>query len=150
MRWGVLTGGGDCPGLNAALRAIVRYGHAERGATVIGFADGWRGVLDNEAKELTIDDVRGILPRGGTFLGTSGVQPHRIEGGVARVRETFGVHRLDGMLVIGGEGTIAEASQIGVPVIGMPKTIDNDVCGTDASIGFHTAAQIATDLVDRL
>jgi 6-phosphofructokinase 1 len=150
MRLGVLTGGGDCPGLNAALRAIVRYGHAERGATVIGFADGWRGVLDNDAKELTIDDVRGILPKGGTVLGTSGVQPHRVEGGVERVRETFGVHRLDGMLVLGGEGTISEAVRLSVRVIGLPKTIDNDVCGTDASIGFHTAAQIATDLVDRL
>jgi 6-phosphofructokinase 1 len=150
MRFGILTGGGDCPGLNAALRAVVRHGHAERGATLIGFADGWRGVLENDAKELTIDDVRGILPRGGTVLGTSGVQPHRFKHGAERVRDTFAIHRLDGMLVLGGEGTIAEAMRLGVPVIGMPKTIDNDVCGTDASIGFHTAAQIATDLIDRL
>jgi ATP-dependent phosphofructokinase / diphosphate-dependent phosphofructokinase len=150
MRFGLLTGGGDSPGLNAAIRAIVRHGHAARGATLIGFAYGWRGVLDNDATELTIDDVRGILPRGGTVLGTSGVQPHRVDGGVERVRETLAVHRLDGVIVLGGEGTIGEAARLGVPVIGIPKTIDNDVRGTDASIGFHTAAQVATDLVDRL
>jgi ATP-dependent phosphofructokinase / diphosphate-dependent phosphofructokinase len=150
MRFGILTGGGDCPGLNAAIRAAVRRGDGERGATLIGFHDGWRGVVDNEAKELTNDDVRGILPRGGTILGTSGVQPHRLEGGLDRVRDARAVHRLDGFIVLGGEGTIAEAGRLDVPVIGIPKTIDNDVGGTDASIGFHTAAQIATDLVDRL
>jgi ATP-dependent phosphofructokinase / diphosphate-dependent phosphofructokinase len=150
MRIGILTGGGDCPGLNAAIRAVVRYGDGEHGATVIGFRDGWGGVLDDEADELTIDDVRGILPRGGTILGTSGVQPHRVEGGVAKVKDALGVYRLDGFIVLGGEGTIGEAASLGVPVIGIPKTIDNDIDGSDASIGFHTAAQIATDLVDRL
>jgi 6-phosphofructokinase 1 len=128
----------------------VRYGDGERGCTLIGFRDGWRGVLEGNADELTIDDVRGILPKGGTILGTSGTQPHRIEGGDAIVKEALEVHRLDGFIVMGGEGTIGEATRLGVPVIGIPKTIDNDIAGTDASIGFHTAAQIATDLIDRL
>jgi 6-phosphofructokinase 1 len=150
MRLGILTGGGDCPGLNAAIRAAVRRGDGELGATLIGFHDGWRGVVDNDADELTNDDIRGILPRGGTILGTSGMQPHRIEGGAEKVRDALAIHRLDGFVVLGGEGTIGEALELGVPVIGIPKTIDNDVGGTDASIGFHTAAQIATDLIDRL
>jgi ATP-dependent phosphofructokinase / diphosphate-dependent phosphofructokinase len=150
MRLGLLTGGGDCPGLNAAIRAVVRHADGERGMTVIGFRDGWRGVIDNDADELTIDDIRGILPRGGTILGTSGVQPTRVPAGVDRVRRTRDIHRLDGFLVIGGEGTIGVAAELGVPAIGVPKTIDNDIVGTDASIGFTTAAQIATDLIDRL
>jgi 6-phosphofructokinase 1 len=151
MRLGILTGGGDCPGLNAALRAAVRHGDVERGGSFVGFRFGWRGVLEGLAEELTIEDVRGILPRGGTILGTSGTQPHRVEGGVAKVREALSVHRLDGFVVIGGEGTIGAAAEMpDVPVIGVPKTIDNDIRGTDASIGFQTAAQIATDLIDRL
>jgi len=150
MRFGILTGGGDCPGLNAAIRAAVRRGDGERGATLIGFRDGWRGVLDNDADELTNDDIRGILPRGGTILGTSGTQPHRVDGGPNKVRDALAVHRLDGFIVLGGEGTIAEAIALDVPVIGIPKTIDNDIPGTDASIGFQTAAQVATDLIDRL
>ena len=135
MRVGILTGGGDCPGLNAAIRAAVRHGTGERGCTLIGFRDGWRGVVDGDADELTRDDVRGILPRGGTILGTSGMQPHRLDGGAAKVREALAVHRLEGFIVIGGEGTIGEAARLDV---------------TDASIGFHTAAQVATDLIDRL
>jgi 6-phosphofructokinase 1 len=151
MRLGILTGGGDCPGLNAALRAALRHGDGERGASFVGFRYGWRGVVDGLAEELTIEDVRGILPRGGTILGTSGTQPHRLPGGVDRVREALEVHRLDGFLVIGGEGTLGEAAHLGdVPVIGVPKTIDNDIRGTDVSIGFQTASQIATDLIDRL
>jgi ATP-dependent phosphofructokinase / diphosphate-dependent phosphofructokinase len=151
VRVGILTGGGDCPGLNAAIRAAVRYADAERGLTVIGFRDGWRGVIDGLAEELTVADVRGLLPRGGTILGTSGAQPQRIEGGVDRVREAVEVHRLDGFIVLGGEGTLGAAAQMpDVPTIGIPKTIDNDLRGTDVTIGFHTAAQVATDLVDRL
>ena len=150
MRLGILTGGGDCPGLNAAIRAVVRAGD-QRGVTVLGFRDGWRGVLDGEAHQLSIEDVRGILPRGGTILGTSGTQPSLIEGGPDRVRDAIGVHGLDGFIVIGGEGTMgASAAMPDVPVIGIPKTIDNDIGGTDASIGFWTAAQIATDSIDRL
>jgi 6-phosphofructokinase 1 len=151
MRLGILTGGGDCPGLNAAIRSAVRYGDDEHGVGFVGFRDGWRGVLEGDAEELTIDDVRGILPRGGTILGTSGVQPHRVDGGVERVREALRIHRLDGFLVIGGEGTLGAAHAIeGLPVVGIPKTIDNDIRGTEACIGFHSAAQIATDLIDRL
>ena len=150
MRLGILTGGGDCPGLNAAIRAVVRAGD-QRGVTVLGFRDGWRGVLDGEAHQLSIEDVRGILPRGGTILGTSGTQPSLIEGGPDLVRDAIGVHGLDGFIVIGGEGTMGtSAAMPDVPVIGIPKTIDNDIGGTDASIGFWTAAQIATDSIDRL
>ena len=150
MRFGILTGGGDCPGLNAAIRAVVRAGE-QRGVTVLGFRDGWRGVLDGEAHQLSIEDVRGILPRGGTILGTSGTQPSLIEGGPDLVRDAIGVHGLDGFIVIGGEGTMGtSAAMPDVPVIGIPKTIDNDIGGTDASIGFWTAAQIATDSIDRL
>jgi 6-phosphofructokinase 1 len=150
MRLGILTGGGDCPGLNAAIRAVVRAGD-QRGVTVLGFRDGWRGVLDGEAHQLSIEDVRGILPRGGTILGTSGTQPSLIEGGPELVRDAIGVHGLDGFIVIGGEGTMGtSAAMPDVPVIGIPKTIDNDIGGTDASIGFWTAAQIATDSIDRL
>ncbi|MGE5227857.1 MAG: 6-phosphofructokinase [Planctomycetaceae bacterium] len=150
MRLGILTGGGDCPGLNAAIRSAVRYGEDERGVSFVGFRDGWRGVLEGDAEELTIDDVRGILPRGGTILGTSGVQPQRVAGGVERVREALRIHRLDGLLVIGGEGTLGAAYAVEVPVVAIPKTIDNDIRGTQACIGFHSAAQIATDLIDRL
>jgi ATP-dependent phosphofructokinase / diphosphate-dependent phosphofructokinase len=151
MRLGLLTGGGDCPGLNAAIRAIVRYAQDSHGATVYGFRDGWRGVMEGTADELTRDDVRGILTRGGTILGTSGVQPFRLPDGVDRVRETLEVHRLDGFIVIGGEGTMgACAAMPEVPVVGVPKTIDNDIAGTDHSIGFRTAVQIAADLIDRL
>lgn len=150
MRLGILTGGGDCPGLNAAIRSVVRSAD-DAGITVLGFRDGWRGVLDGKAHELTLEDVRGILPRGGTILGTSGVQPHRVEGGADLVREAVDVHGLHGFVVIGGEGTMGASAELSdVPVIGVPKTIDNDIGGTDASIGFWTAAQIATDLIDRL
>jgi ATP-dependent phosphofructokinase / diphosphate-dependent phosphofructokinase len=150
MRLGILTGGGDCPGLNAAIRVVVRYGH-HRGVTVVGFRDGWRGVLNSAAHELTEEDVRGILPRGGTILGTSGTQPSLIEGGPDLVREAVDVHALDGFIVIGGEGTMGTtAAMPDVPVVGIPKTIDNDIGGTDASIGFWTAAQTATDSIDRL
>jgi 6-phosphofructokinase 1 len=149
MRLGILTGGGDCPGLNAAIRSVVRSA-SDAGIDVFGFRDGWRGVLEGSAQELTLADVRGILPRGGTILGTSGVQPHRVDGGPELVREALDVHGLDGFVVIGGEGTMGASAPLGVPVIGIPKTIDNDIGGTDASIGFWTAAQIATDLIDRL
>ena len=149
MRVGILTGGGDCPGLNAAIRAAVRHGTGERGCTLIGFRDGWRGVVDGDADELTRDDVRHPASRRHD-PGHDGMQPHRLDGGAAKVREALAVHRLEGFIVIGGEGTIGEAARLDVPVIGIPKTIDNDILGTDASIGFHTAAQVATDLIDRL
>lgn len=151
VRIGLLTGGGDCPGLNAAIRAVVRHAHEEVGATVFGFRDGWRGVMEGSADELTRDEVMGILPRGGTILGTSGTQPSSTPDGVERVRETIEVHQLDGFIAIGGEGTMSAcAAMSDVPVVGVPKTIDNDIGGTDHSIGFQTAVQVAADLIDRL
>jgi ATP-dependent phosphofructokinase / diphosphate-dependent phosphofructokinase len=151
MRLGVLTGGGDCPGLNAAIRAVVRHAHGRYASSVLGFRDGWRGVLEGHAQELSLADVRGLLPRGGTILGTSGVQPFLEPGGVDRVREAIEVHGLDGFVVIGGEGTMGACAKMPeVPVVGIPKTIDNDIGGTDLSIGFQSAVQIATDLIDRL
>ncbi len=150
MRLGILTGGGDCPGLNACIRAVVRHGD-DRGVSILGFRDGWRGVLEGSAHQLSIEDVRGLLPRGGTILGTSGTQPSLIEGGPELVADALSVHALDGFVVIGGEGTMGtSAAMPNVPLIGIPKTIDNDIGGTDASIGFWTAAQVATDSIDRL
>ena len=154
MRLGVLTGGGDCPGLNAVLRAVVRRGVQAHDAAVVGFRDGWRGVLDDDAFELGLPEVTGILHRGGTILGSSGVDPIRVEDGVARVGKTLAAHGLDGLIAVGGEGTMGAAARLsaehGVPVVGIPKTIDNDLPGTDVTVGFHTAVQVATDAIDRL
>ncbi len=148
---GIFTGGGDCPGLNAAIRAAVRRAVAS-GMHVFGFRDGWRGVMDGEVQELTIDAVAGILPRGGTILGSSGANPYH-EGGTERIRATVRDLGLDALIAIGGEGTLGAAARLaddGVPVVGVPKTIDNDLQGTDFCIGFHTAVQVATDAIDRL
>ncbi len=152
-RIGILTGGGDCPGLNAAIRAIVRRAD-QHNVQTFGFQHGWKGVLHHEAEQLTIASTRGLLDRGGTLLGTSRVDPYREEGGVDAIRETLEVHRLDGLIVIGGEGTLAAATRLwedeGIPIVGIPKTIDNDVNRTDLTIGFLTAVDIATEAVDRL
>ncbi|MGZ4151683.1 MAG: ATP-dependent 6-phosphofructokinase, partial [Actinomycetota bacterium] len=148
---GIFTGGGDCPGLNAAIRAAVRRAVGS-GMQVFGFRDGWRGVMDGEVQDLTIDAVAGILPRGGTILGSSGANPYN-EGGIERVRSTVRDLGLDALIAIGGEGTLGAAARLaddGVPVVGVPKTIDNDLQGTDFCIGFHTAVQVATDAIDRL
>src|ERR671922_1960047 len=153
VRVGVLTGGGDCPGLNAVIRAIVRKGIDEYGHAIIGFRDGWRGVLDNEYDELTIESTRGILHRGGTILGTSRTNPVKDEEGPAMARETMRSLKLDGLIAIGGEDTLGAANRLdedGVPVVGVPKTIDNDIGGTDMTFGFDTALQVATDAIDRL
>jgi 6-phosphofructokinase 1 len=153
MRIGLLTGGGDCPGLNAVIRAVVRKAIDTYGDQVVGFRDGWRGVLDDAFEELTIESTRGILPRGGTILGSSRTNPYKREDGVPRVRETLAAHDLDGLIAIGGEDTLGVASRLhgeGVSVIGVPKTIDNDLGGTDVTFGFDTALQIATDAIDRL
>jgi len=153
MRLGVLTGGGDCPGLNAVIRAVVRRGVRAHQMEFVGFRDGWRGVLDDATQELGIKQTTGILPRGGTILGSSGANPYRFEGGPRKVAETIERHELDGLVVIGGEGTLGAAARLaddGVRVVGVPKTIDNDLGGTDVTVGFHTAAQVATDAVDRL
>ena len=151
-RIGVLTGGGDCPGLNGAIRGVVRSAIGGLGWEVVGFRNGWRGVMDGDILELSTESVRGILHRGGTILGSSGTDPYH-ESGIDRVRATFEELRIEGMIAIGGEGTLGAAANMteeGLAVIGIPKTIDNDLCGTDYCIGFHTAVQIATDAIDRL
>lgn len=154
QRIGILTGGGDCPGLNAVIRAVVRNAVERHNITCFGFPDGWRGVIDGEAEQLTIASTRGILHRGGTILGTSRVDPYREEDGVARIKEALDLHRIDGLIVVGGEGTLSAATRLsddeGIPLVGVPKTIDNDVGGTELTVGFITAVDIATEAVDRL
>jgi phosphofructokinase-like protein len=153
VRFGLLTGGGDCPGLNAVIRAVVRKGVDGYGDELVGFRDGWRGVLDDVADELTIESTRGILPRGGTILGSSRTNPRKREDGNEVVRQTLERHRLDGLIAIGGEDTLGAAQQLyegGVNVLGVPKTIDNDLGATDQTFGFDTALQVATDAIDRL
>ena len=154
MKIGLLTGGGDCPGLNAVIRAITRKAVDVNGDTVLGFYDAWDGVLEQRYIELNTSVVRGLLPRGGTILGTRRGSPFDTSDGVDRVKKTFADLKLDALVVIGGNGSLTVASmlheQYGLPVIGVPKTIDNDVVGTDATFGFQTAVQIATDAIDRL
>jgi 6-phosphofructokinase 1 len=150
----VLTGGGDCPGLNAAIRAIVRKGIDYYGDAIVGFRDGWRGPLDNLHEELTVESTRGILPRGGTILGTSRTNPFKRDDGPERVQETIASLHLDGLIAIGGEDTLGAATRLhgdhGVAVLGVPKTIDNDLAATDVTFGFDTALQVATEAIDRL
>ncbi len=153
VRIGLLTGGGDCPGLNAVIRAVVRKGIDGYGDQLIGFRDGWRGVLEEQLGELSIESTRGILPRGGTILGSSRTNPYKREDGPARVRETLDRQRLDGLIAIGGEDTLGAASRLcsdGVNVIGVPKTIDNDLGATDVTFGFDTALHVASEAIDRL
>ena len=153
MRVGLLTGGGDCPGLNAVIRAVVRKAIDGYGGHVIGFRDGWRGVLEDSFDELTIESTRGILPRGGTILRSSRTNPYRREGGPEKVRETLASHGVDGLIAIGGEDTLGVANRLygeGVNVVGVPKTIDNDLGATDVTVGFDTALHVATEAIDRL
>jgi 6-phosphofructokinase 1 len=153
MRIGVLTGGGDCPGLNAVIRAVVRNGCATYGDEVIGFLDGWSGVLENRTMPLDVERCRGILPRGGTLIGTSRYQPFMFPDGPERCRRTLDDNGIDALVCIGGEGTLAvtrEMHEIGFAVVGVPKTIDNDIGATERTFGFDTAVQIVTDAIDRL
>ena len=153
MRVGVLTGGGDCPGLNAAIRAIVRKGVGEHGHEFVGYRDGWRGPLEGVSEPLAIADVRGILPRGGTILGSSRTNPLSHEDGISRVCATLEADGVEGLIAIGGEDTLGVASKLaeaGVPVVGVPKTIDNDLGATDYTFGFDTAVNIAMGSIDRL
>jgi phosphofructokinase-like protein len=154
MRIGLLTGGGDCPGLNAVIRATVRRGLDLAENSFVGFRYGWAGVLEDDAVELTRESTAGILPRGGTILGTSRTNPFDgRSGGLEQVKATFERERLDALIPIGGEDTLGVAlhlSDEGLPLVGVPKTIDNDIGGTDVTFGFHTAVQIATDAIDRL
>ena len=153
MRIGVLTGGGDCPGLNAVIRAVVRKAERHYGDTVLGFHDGYRGLMENDWTELDVESCRGILPRGGTILGTSRIQPYAVHEGVERVRLTMSEQGVDALIAIGGEGTLGATRDLhddGVRVVGVPKTIDNDIAATEMTFGFDTAVQIATDAIDRL
>jgi ATP-dependent phosphofructokinase / diphosphate-dependent phosphofructokinase len=153
MRLALLTGGGDCPGLNAVIRAIVRKGVDGYGDHLVGFRDGWRGVLENSFIELDIESTRGILPRGGTILGSSRTNPYKRDDGVQLVRETLAGLELDGLVAIGGEDTLGVANKLhqdGVNVLGVPKTIDNDLGATDVTFGFDTALRVATEAIDRL
>jgi phosphofructokinase-like protein len=153
MRVGVLTGGGDCPGLNAAIRAVVRKAEVSHDDHVIGFRNGWRGVITDESEPLDVRRCRGILPRGGTILGTTRTNPFKTDRGVEDVFATVERHRLDALIAIGGEGTLSASrrmADLGLPVVGIPKTIDNDVNGTDVTIGFNTAVQVAVEAIDRL
>jgi 6-phosphofructokinase 1 len=154
MRIGVLTGGGDCPGLNAVIRAIVRRGLSLGDHSFVGFQYGWAGVLDNDAIELTRRSTAGILPRGGTILGTSRTNPYADGAdGTAAVQQTLRERGVDALIPIGGEDTLGVALRLhedGVPIVGVPKTIDNDLGGTDFTFGFQTAVQIVTDAIDRL
>jgi 6-phosphofructokinase 1 len=153
VRIGLLTGGGDCPGLNAAIRAVVKRGTGEYGHTIIGFRNGWRGVVDGDVYPLGRQDIRNVLPVGGTILGTARFHPSVEDGSIDAVLATVEAERLDGVICIGGDGTLHAASQVaeaGVNIIAIPKTIDNDVEGTDLSIGYHTAVNIATEAIDRV
>jgi ATP-dependent phosphofructokinase / diphosphate-dependent phosphofructokinase len=153
MRVGVLTGGGDCPGLNAVIRAVVRRGVKDYDFEFLGFGDGWRGPLENITVPLGVDEVRGILPRGGTILKSSRTNPFAIEGGVERIKENLSANGVDALIAIGGEDTLGVATklaELGVNVVGVPKTIDNDLSGTDFTFGFDTAVNIAMEAIDRL
>ncbi len=154
MRIGLLTGGGDCPGLNAVIRGIVRRGLERDDNTFVGFRSGWAGVLAGNWVDLTIESTTGLLPRGGTILGTSRTNPFADGAdGVAAVRSAIDSAGVDVLVPIGGEDTLGVAlrlSEGGIPVVGVPKTIDNDLGGTDFTFGFQTAVQIATDAIDRL
>jgi phosphofructokinase-like protein len=151
MRIGVLTGGGDCPGLNAVIRAVARRAWS-RGHEVVGVREGWRGMVEGLFQPLGPDQISGILPRGGTIIGTSRTNPYKVDGGVERVRAAF--EQIDALVAIGGEDTLGVAAKLhaetGAKVVGVPKTIDNDLSGTDYTFGFDTAVAICTEAIDRL
>jgi ATP-dependent phosphofructokinase / diphosphate-dependent phosphofructokinase len=153
MRIAMLTGGGDAPGLNAVIRAVVRKATDIYGDVVIGFRNGWKGAIDAEVETLTAESVKGILPRGGTILGSSRTNPFKIADGVTRIKHTLESFKVDALIAIGGEDTLGVAAKLfeqGVNVVGVPKTIDNDLSGTDFTFGFNTAVEIATEALDRL
>ncbi len=153
MRVGILTGGGDCPGLNAVIRAVVRKGEKVYGDELLGFHDGWRGVMDGDYTSLDIQALRGTLPLGGTILGTSRIQPYATPDGLDKIRTTMADLAMDAIIAIGGEGTLSCTRQLfrdGFPVVGVPKTIDNDIAATERTFGFDTAVAIATEAIGRL
>jgi len=153
MRIGMLTGGGDAPGLNAVIRAVVRKATDIYGDVVIGFRNGWKGAIDGDADTLSSESVKGLLPRGGTILGSSRTNPFKVADGVKKIEHTLKSLKLDALIAIGGEDTLGVANKLfdqGVNVVGVPKTIDNDLSGTDFTFGFNTAVEIATEALDRL
>jgi phosphofructokinase-like protein len=154
MRVGILTSGGDCPGLNAVIRAVVLRGLTEHNVEVVGFRNGWTGVLNEDFVPLGRTEVRGLSKVGGTIIGTSRVNPYEGErGGPQNIAKVLEKHEIDGIIVIGGEGSLSAANDLhrdGINVIGVPKTIDNDLSATDYSFGFDTAVNIATEAMDRL
>jgi ATP-dependent phosphofructokinase / diphosphate-dependent phosphofructokinase len=153
MRIGVLTGGGDCPGLNAVIRAVARKGIEKHGWEVVGFRNGWQGPLEGLTRPIGLAEVEDILSRGGTILGSSRTNPYKIEGGVERIRTVLADNGIDALVAIGGEDTLGVAKKLtddGIGVVGVPKTIDNDLGATDYTFGFDTAVHIATEAIDRL
>ena len=153
MKIGLLTGGGDCPGLNAVIRAVVRKGAGVYEHEFVGYRDGWRGPLEGESRPLGVPEVRGILPRGGTILGSSRTNPFKEDGGADKVVATLKADGVDGLIAIGGEDTLGVATKLAeqdVRVVGVPKTIDNDLGATDYTFGFDTAVNIAMEAIDRL
>lgn len=153
MRVGVLTGGGDCPGLNAVIRAVVRKGIEVNNWEVVGFRNGWKGPMTGDSRPLGLDDVEEILTRGGTILGSSRTNPYKEDGGVDQIRATLAEQKIDALIAIGGEDTLGVAKRLtddGIGVVGVPKTIDNDLGATDYTFGFDTAVHIATESIDRL
>jgi phosphofructokinase-like protein len=153
VRIGVLTGGGDCPGLNAVIRAVVRKGTEVHGHEFVGFRDGWKGPLEKLTMPLGVEQTRGILPRGGTILGSSRTNVMKVEDGVEKVRRNLADLGVDALVAIGGEDTLGVATRLaaeGLNVVGVPKTIDNDLNATDYTFGFDTAVTIATEAIDRL
>ena len=152
MKIGVLTGGGDCPGLNAVIRAVVRKSLAN-GHKVVGYKNGWKGVLENTFDDMTLSSISGILHRGGTILGSSRTNVYKVEGGVERVKKNMAMTGVDCLVAIGGEDTLGVATKLtedGVNVVGVPKTIDNDLSATDFTFGFDTAVNVASEAIDRL
>jgi 6-phosphofructokinase 1 len=153
VRIGILTGGGDCPGLNAVIRAVVRTTIQVHGGRVFGIRKGWSGLISGEVQEMLLHTVSGILPKGGTILGTSRTNPFKVPEGLSKIQENFKDFRLDALVAVGGEDTLGVADKLhhhGIPVVGVPKTIDNDLLGTDFTFGFDTAVNIAADAIDRL
>ena len=153
MRIGMLTGGGDCPGLNAVIRGVVTKGIQVHGHEFVGFRDGWKGPLEGLTMPLGVADVSGILNRGGTILGSSRTNPYSVDGGLDRIRENIQKAGIDALIAIGGEDTLGVAKKLtddGLGVVGVPKTIDNDLCATDYTFGFDTAVMIATEAIDRV
>ncbi|HEY4459841.1 MAG TPA: 6-phosphofructokinase [Pseudonocardiaceae bacterium] len=153
MRIGVLTGGGDCPGLNAVIRAVARKGIEEHGWEIVGFRNGWQGPLENLTRPIGLAEVEDILNRGGTILGSSRTNPYKVDGGVERIRAVLAENGIDALVAIGGEDTLGVAKKLtddGIGVVGVPKTIDNDLGATDYTFGFDTAVHIATEAIDRL